>query len=120
MTKKDLRPTVFVEPSLNKLETFQNENLRPILKLQHEVIVNMFEAFLQKRKQQILQRSIPERKLFIQNAIQKDFQLKYLLLGLIVGLLELEELTTYHQHATDLNKRIFGMLIKRLESVYCQ
>lgn len=119
MTKKDLRQTVHTEPSQNELETFQNDILRPILKLQHEIIIETFEAFLAKRKQQIAQRSIPERKEFIQKAIQKDLQLKYLLLGQVIGLLEVEELKEYNKTSTELNKRIFGMLIKRIESVYC-
>lgn len=119
LSKKELRPEVITENSQNELESFQNEVLRPILKLQHSIIGAIFENYLQKMKQEFATKVANERREFIWKSLKNDVRLKNQLLGCIIGLLEIEEMKRYLANEQELSKRINGMLIKRIESMYC-
>lgn len=119
LSKKELRPEVNSEPSINELETFQNEVLRPILKLQNDNIQLLFSIYLKNKKQNFEIKETTERRQFIWNSLKKDLSLKNQLLGTVIGLLEHGELFFYLENEQELSKRINGMLIKRIESKYC-
>jgi hypothetical protein len=116
LSKKELRPEINYEPSINELESFQNEVLRPILKLQNDNIQLMFQSYLKNKKQNFEVKETSEKMQFIWNSLKKDVGLKNQLLGTIIGLLESKELTFYFAHEQELSKRINSMLIKRIES----
>lgn len=119
LSKKGLRPLVTTETSQNEIETFQNDVLRPILKLQHLILNSIFENYLQKMKQDFEIKVASERSQFIWQSLKNDLKLKNQLLGCIIGLLEKDEMNLYLSHENELAKRINAMLIKRIESIYC-
>lgn len=120
VSKKEIRPIIDSEPSQNQEEHFQNETIRPILKLQHELLVLLFEKYLLKRKQSFEGKSASEISKYINASLKNDHQLKSLLLGFVIGLFTYEELKLYYGSETSLNKRIIAMIIQRLESVFCK
>lgn len=120
LSKKEIRPTIVSEPSQNTEEHFQNETIRPILKLQHELLVLLFEQYLIKRKQSFEGKSATEISEYINASLKNDHQLKSLLLGFVIGLFTYEEVKLYYGLETGLNKRIITMIIQRLESVFCK
>jgi len=97
-------------------ETFQNQVLRPILKLQNDLFVASFENYINKNKRDFYTLSIEKKLLLIENAIQKDIKLRNALKGMVIGLFTLEEYQTYIQNSSNLNKRMMNMLIERLKS----
>jgi hypothetical protein len=119
--KKQLRPLI---TSIKKTEyasleeKFQNEVLRPILKLQHEFIISCFEHFLILNKVQFNELSSIQKADVIQKLFKTDLRLKMELRSLIIGLFTYEEYKAYLIHSSRLNKRIYSMIIKRVESVY--
>jgi hypothetical protein len=48
---KSLRPEIFVEETTSVVETFQNDVLRPILKYQHELILQLTQSDVLFQKQ---------------------------------------------------------------------
>ncbi|GIZ08224.1 glyoxalase [Flavobacterium sp. UMI-01] len=97
-------------------EIFQNQVLRPILKLQNDLFVASFHNYISKYKSDFYTQSV-EKKLFtIENAIQKDIKFRNALKGMVIALFTVEEYETYIKNSSSLNKRMMNMLIERLKS----
>nr|WP_315154861.1 glyoxalase [uncultured Flavobacterium sp.] len=97
-------------------ETFQNQVLRPILKLQNDLFVASFENYITKNKKDFYSLSTEKKLLLIENSIQKDIKFRNALKGIVIGLFTLDEYQTYIQNSSNLNKRMMNMLIERLKS----
>lgn len=110
----ELRPDIVIDEDRISLdqESFQNEALRPILKLQNEIILQYVEAKIIDVKFPI---DVKEKLLFIENIIRKDAVLRNQLIGCVVGLLTTHEFSYYLQNSSSLNKRIAQLLIKRIQ-----
>lgn len=119
--KKQLRPEISnIKETENSSieESFQNEVLRPIIKLQHELIMTCFAHFLILNKVQFNALNTFQQTELIQKLFKADMRLKTELRGLIIGLFTLEEYKAYLSQSSQLNKRIYAMIQKRVESVY--
>ena len=97
-------------------ETFQNQVLRPVLKLQNDLFVASFENYITKNKKDFYSLSTEKKLLLIENSIQKDIKFRNALKGIVIGLFTLDEYQTYIQNSSNLNKRMMNMLIERLKS----
>ena len=98
------------------VEQFQNEVLRPILKLQNDLIILAFGNYLRVNKINFNSVTVEKKLILIENTIQKDSKLRDTLKGIIIGLFTSNEYLLYLTNATTFNKRIMGMLIERLRS----
>lgn len=97
-------------------ELFQNQTLRPILKLQNELYIELFKNYILKNKAQFSQFKVEKKLDYIENSILNDNKFRNLLIGTSIGLLQIEEYKLYSKNASALNKRIISMLIERLKS----
>jgi hypothetical protein len=97
-------------------EVFQNEVLRPILKLQNDLFVASFMNHVSKNKLDFNTFSVEKKLAMIENAIQKDIKYRNVLKGMIIGLFTTDEYAQYIKNSSGLNKRMMGMLIERLKS----
>lgn len=97
-------------------ELFQNEVLRPILKLQNDLFIVSFMNHLTKNKIDFNTQSIDKKMAIIENIIQKDIKFRNALKGMIIGLFTADEYLQYTKNSSSLNKRMMGMLIERLKS----
>ena len=98
------------------IEKFQNETLRPVLKLQNEVYLSVFENYAIKLKSAFKTLSTEKKWIFIEQSIQKDIALKNIFIGITIGMLTDEELEVYLLETKTYNKRILTMLIERLRN----
>ncbi len=97
-------------------EIFQNKTLRPILKLQNELILLAFQSYLDQNKILFTSFSLDKKMKTIESILLKDAQFRNLLKGFVLGLFTLEEYSIYSKNKSELNKRIRTMLIERLQS----
>jgi len=97
-------------------EFFQNQTLRPILKLQNELYIEVFKRYILKNKAPFNQYSVDKKLAYIESSILNDNKFRNLLVGTTIGLLKIEEYKMYSKNASALNKRIITMLIERLKS----
>lgn len=97
-------------------ESFQNTVLRPILKLQNELLIMVLKNYFKKHKNTFYSLSLEKRLLYIEHAIQKDIKFRNSLKGIIIGMFSVEEYQTYLLDSSALNKRMMGMLIERYQS----
>jgi len=97
-------------------EFFQNETLRPILKLQNDIFIEVFRNYIAKSKTDFYHFSMERKLQFIENSIQRDIKFRNSLKGIVIGLFTVEEYSRYIQNSSDLNKRMMSLLIERLKS----
>ena len=97
-------------------EKFQNQTLRPILKLQNDLFLEVFRNYATKQKG-VFFTLIPDKKMqYIENVIQKDIKFRNSLKGIIIGLFTISEYKEYIQNSSNLNKRMMNLLVERLKS----
>jgi len=97
-------------------ELFQNQTLRPILKLQNDLYLEILKKYIVKNKTPFTQFSVDKKLIYIENALLNDNKFRNLLIGTTIGLLLIEEYKVYSKNTSELNKRIITMLIERLKS----
>lgn len=120
---RQLRPSIQAnldENPENSAGHFQNATLRPILKLQNELLLQLFRHYLHKSKGGFFQLARPEQLAFIANSIRRDQHFRNLLTGVIVGHFTEEEWAIFAPQEQELTKRIANLLIQRLSDQVAQ
>ena len=112
---RPLIPSAKILPDMSPEERFQNETLRPIIKLQNDLLLASFQNYIVKTKNTFYELKLEKRMDYITNAIQKDIKFRNSLKGMVIGQFTLEEYDTYIQNSSALNKRMMNMVIKRLQ-----
>jgi hypothetical protein len=104
-----------IVPNMSDDERFQNQTLRPIIKLQNDLLLASFQNYIKKMKNSFYELKLENRMEYITKAIQKDIKFRNSLKGMIIGQLAVEEYEIYIQNSSALNKRMMNMVIKRLQ-----
>ena len=120
LNKKDIRPVIKgINTVLNKSieEDFQNKTLRPIIKMQHDLLVAYFKAYLIIKKCKFGTLSNLKQRDYVTAAFKKDSAFKLELRGLIIGHFTTDEFVIYSKSKSDFNKRILAMIQQRITSV---
>ena len=111
-----LRPDVPVDTDeAQPVERFQHEVLRPILKLQNDVILQLVDQFVQKYHTDYERRSDTDRRAILRNLLKQDSKLKRLLFGMIAGLFTRGEFAFFLAHEGELRRRMVPLLIQRVD-----
>ncbi|OYU81289.1 MAG: glyoxalase [Flavobacterium sp. BFFFF1] len=105
-----------VTPQSSADEFFQNQTLRPILKLQNDLFIEVFRNYIAKSKTDFYNFNVEKKLTFIEHSIQRDIKFRNSLKGIVIGLFTVEEYNRYIQNSSDLNKRMMSMLIERLKN----
>lgn len=109
-------PSARITENMSADERFQNETLRPIAKLQDELLVAVFRNYAKKHKNAFYELKTERKLEYIANAIQKDIKFRNSLKGMIIGHFSLEEYERYIQNSSALNKRMMNIVKERLQS----
>ena len=121
--KKQLRPaipSIVEKEQISVEEKFQNEVLRPIIKLQNDLIASCFNHYLKRKKIDFRNLTTDQIRNVIHKSFKSDTQLKADFRSLIIGLLTLEEYQQYLTISVQLNRRISSMIQERVTSFYVQ
>ncbi len=97
-------------------EVFQNRTLRPILKMQNNLLIQVFINYAVKQKNVFFSLTPEKKMMYIENVIQRDIKFRNSLKGMIIALFTLEEYAEYIRISSSLNKRMMNMLVERLKS----
>lgn len=109
-------PSATISPSMTSDEIFQNRTLRPVAKLQNELLLEVFRNYIRKHKNVFYDLSIEKRLDYIENAIHKDMKFRNSLKGIIIGQFTVSEYQDYTANSSDLNKRMMNIVKERLKS----
>ncbi|MGQ2983744.1 glyoxalase [Flavobacterium sp.] len=102
-------------PNSGREEIFQNQTIRPILKLQNDIFVESFLNYVNKSKSDFYGFSTEKKMQFIDNAVHKDIKFRNALKGMVMAMFTVEEFREYTLNSSNLNKRMMNMLIERLK-----
>lgn len=112
-----VRPNLInlINSNTSDIERFQNEVLRPIIKMQNNLLVAFFKNYIKNNKIKFntLKPEVQENK--INTILTKDINFKNILIGSIIGHLNENEIKIYLKSKSELNKRIIQMVMQRLQ-----
>ena len=109
-------PTATINPTMSDEEFFQNNTLRPIAKLQNDLLVEVFKHYIKKHKNVFYDLPIDKRLDYIENAIHKDMKFRNSLKGIMIGQFSIQEHKQYVKNSSALNKRMLNIVKGRLKS----
>jgi len=99
-------------------ETFQNDTLRPILKLQHPLLLQLFAAYVQKRKPRLMQMADNDRAEWIREVLRNDLRLRNQLCGMVMGMFTETEMQWFLDNEAEAMQRLASLLTQRVMSAY--
>lgn len=108
--------SVKIFPGTCEEERFQNETLRPIARLQRDLLLAIFRNYIKKHKNVFYELSLERRLDYIENAIHKDTKFRNSLKGVIIGQFTLKEFEEYSKNSSALNKRMMEIIKDRFKS----
>jgi len=109
-------PSAKILPGMTAEEFFQNKTLRPVAKLQNDLLVAVFRNYARKHKSVFYDLSIEKRMDYIENAIHRDMKFRNSLKGIVIGQFTMDEYSSYIQNSSALNKRMMNIVKERLKS----
>lgn len=95
-------------------ERFQNKTLRPIVKMQHDLLIAFFQHYLSNKKITLQNLSDQQKIDIVSRSFKQDIPFRNELKGLIIGHFTIEEYQEYLTAQRELNKRIFRIVEQRL------
>jgi len=96
-------------------ERFQNDTLRPILKLLNPTILRLVADRLARYGTGFAGMDRSDQRNRLRNLLKEDSRLKHTLIGMVVGHLSEDELETYHAHRGEVRRRIRSMVRARAQ-----
>jgi hypothetical protein len=115
--KQEERPKIkTLSKSRNPLPTeeFQNNTLRPILKMKNDLLIAFFKTYTQEKKIKWSEKNNQKKEDFIYNNLSKDINFKNAIVSMILGNFSLKEYNEYSIQPKEYNKRIWKMLQQRI------
>ena len=111
-----IRPVLknLINSNTSNIERFQNQVIRPIIKMQNNFLVVFFEDYLKNRKIEFYILKYEDQENKINTILTKDINFKNILLGSIVGHFDDNEIKVYLKSKSELNKRIIQIIKQRL------
>ena len=97
-------------------EKFQNKTIRPIIKLQRDLLIAVFKNYTLKHKCVFDFLCVEKKMAYVENAIQKDIKFRNSLKGMIIGQFTLEEYDLYIKNSSALNKRMMNIVIENIKN----
>ena len=111
-----IRPQIESLAAENQAEQFQNQSLRPVLKLQNELILGIIKHQAIQRKINLDRMEIADKVLKIKQLLKTESLMKQKLIGLIIGYFTTEEFAFYLSNENEINKRILLLMEERILS----
>ena len=107
-----------IRPELNlsgtsEAEEFQNTVLRPVLKLQHELLLRLIDEYAAQFKLDVYRGTKETVLEEVTNLVQKQRSVKATLLGTVIGQFSTSELEVYLAGRKEYDKRIQQMILQR-------
>ena len=115
-----VRPVLknLINSNTSDLERFQNEVIRPIIKMQNNLLTVFFKNYLRNRKIEFDRLKSEDQENKVKTILTKDINFKNILIGSIVGHFDENEIKIYLKSASELNKRIIQIVVQRLQENY--
>lgn len=122
LKRSDLTVPVFfdVNSAVTAAEQFQHLVLRPILKLQNELLCPVAIDLCVSQDPNFKVLSVRKRDSMLNKALMTNQPLRNLLSGMVIGMMDPGQLTVFLADRKDLSKRIQNMLRERIMDQYAR
>lgn len=112
-----IRPVLenLLKENMSEAEVFQNKTLRPVIKMQHSLLIVSFKNYLLKRKIDFTLLTDQKKRGRIKGVFTKDINYKNFTIGVIVGSFSLEEFEFYKLNSSEINRRILQIITQRVQ-----
>ncbi|OUR91971.1 glyoxalase [Flavobacteriales bacterium 34_180_T64] len=110
---KAIRPVItsaLIYDSMSSEERFQNQTLRPIIKMQENLFIAVFRNYIVKHKSVFYDFTLERQLDYIESAIHKDMKFRNSVKGMIIGQFTIEEYALYIMNSSALNKRMMNIV----------
>ena len=107
-------PESLTEGELKGEELFQNMVLRPVIKMQHDVLILRVKTYFTSKRVMFNVMDKKKRALAIEQAFLGDNAFKKEIQGMILGQLNTSEYQLYLNYERTMNKRIIQMVRNRM------
>jgi hypothetical protein len=116
MNKKE-RPILsdLVNAGTSDIEKFQNEVIRPIIKMQHQLLITSFKNYLLKRKIDLAVLADKKKRNRVSSVFKTDNNYKNMTLGFIIGHFSEDEFLFYSDKSSEVNRRILQIVSQRIK-----
>ncbi len=123
MTSRDpallaLRPPVHADPeaATSDVEAYLHRTLRPVLKLQNPVFLQLVARDIAKRVPGFSHFAVDDQRDRIATTLRTDSRLKQVLLGVVYGALTQSELAFALEYDAEVRRRVLALLTERVLS----
>ena len=115
--KKNERPILsnLIKEGTLDIEKFQNEVIRPIIKMQHSLLIALFQDYIKQRKIDFINLKKEKQIERINTILTKDTNFKSIILGIIIGHFSPNELKFFFQNSSEFKKRVIQIAKHRLQ-----
>jgi hypothetical protein len=116
----NIRPAIIFNDKLkmSPIEKFQNQSVRPVIKMMHQQILNLFLGYPNQPFSKNNQVSPQNYFLEIKRFIDKQISLKYELIGMVSGQFNQDEFEFYLENKTEITKRVIAMIAQRISDTH--
>lgn len=97
------------------IEKFQNQVIRPIIKMQHSLLISLFQYYIKQRNIDFIDLKKEKQLNRISTILKKDTNFKSIISGIVIGHFSLNELNFFVQNSSELKKRVTQIVKHRLE-----
>ena len=97
------------------IEKFQNQVIRPIIKMQHSLLIALFKDYIKQRNIDFIDLKKEKQLNRISTILKKDTNFKSIISGIVIGHFSLNELNFFVQNSSELKKRVTQIVKHRLE-----
>ena len=112
-----VRPTLpesLTQGALKEEELFQNMVLRPVIKMQHDILILRVKSYFTSKRVMFNMMDKKKRTAAIEQAFLGDNAFKKEIQGMILGQLNTDEFHNYLKSERSMNKRIIQMVRNRM------
>jgi|TARA_B100000787_G_C16097141_1_gene251724 hypothetical protein len=104
-----------IKENMSVIELFQNQTLRPVIKMQHDLLIASFKNYIAKRKIDFSTLTDQKKRSKTKAVFVKDINYKNLTLGFIIGAFSGDEYAYYSSNSSELNRRILQIITQRVQ-----
>ena len=114
-----LRPVIATDASVADAPDtpgyFLHHTLRPVLKLQNELLLAVVADFVRDHRIPLSTASPTDQERLLGELLTRNTKLRYTVAGLVAGLFTTEELSIYRRHRAELNRRLLELATRRVQ-----
>jgi hypothetical protein len=110
-----LRPVIAADTAeADTVGHFLHATLRPVLKLQNELLLAVVADFVRDHHMPLAAASPTDQQRQLAELLGRNTKLRYTVVGLITGLFTTEEYAYYRQNRSELNRRLLELAQRRV------